>query len=297
MSKRERWGPKHVDDRDWKQYNEHLIKRGEFYINPVFLETWQSEVDKLNNGKVGQPYQYPESLIEFLAILYSRSFDYRSLQGILRGLSRKLGPFPVICFSQIRRRILLLPISFKRRTEDLIVAVDGSGMKVGNRGEWIRHKWKVKRGWVKVVILGDSRGNVVDVRVGNEDLDERAAGRGLIRANKKCIKKVLMDGYHDCKDTFELCEEESIETGIKIRSNASNKGFGRRPREVRMYQGLGYEDWSKAKGYGFRWVGSEGIFSAVKRMLGEGVRSHRKRNMYHEAKLKFWSYQRLKSVV
>lgn len=286
-----------MDDRDWKQYNEHLIKRGEFHINTVFIETWQLEVKVLNRRKVGQPYLYPESLIQFLAILYSRNFDYRSLQGIVRGLSRRLGPFPVICFSQIRRRIISLPISFMRKTEDLIVAVDGSGMKVGNRGEWIRHKWKVKRGWIKVVVLGDKKGNVVDVRVGNENLDERASGRGLIRANKKCIRKVLMDGYHDCKDTFELCEAEGIETGIKIRSNASNKGFGRRPKEVRMYQGLGYEGWSKAKGYGFRWVASEGIFSAVKRMFGEGVRSHCIRNMYHEAKLKFWSYQQLKAVV
>ncbi|RLG39329.1 MAG: hypothetical protein DRN91_00150 [Candidatus Alkanophagales archaeon] len=35
------------------------------------------------------------------------------------------------------------------------MAVDSSGVKVANRGEWIRHKWKVRRGWIKVHIEVD----------------------------------------------------------------------------------------------------------------------------------------------
>ncbi len=37
MTKKIRWGPVYEDNRNWKEYNEHLIKRGEFYINPAFL--------------------------------------------------------------------------------------------------------------------------------------------------------------------------------------------------------------------------------------------------------------------
>ena len=42
MVQRERWGKKNFEDkkRDWKTYNEHLIKRGEYYINPRFLDNW-----------------------------------------------------------------------------------------------------------------------------------------------------------------------------------------------------------------------------------------------------------------
>ena len=296
MLAKKRWGKKYQDKRDWKKYNEHLIKRGEFLINPYFLETWNKELIEMNQNKIGQPYQYPQSMIVFLAILKSKGLDYRSLQGIIRALSNRIGPFPVICFSQIRRRILALPISFKNKAKNLIVGADGSGMKVSNRGEWMRQKWKVRRGWIKVVILGDRYGNIIDIRIGNEDLNERAAARGMIRKNKKNIEKALMDGYHDCEDTFNLCNQLDIETGIKIRENASNKGIGRRPREVRFYQKLGYKDWAKEKEYGLRWPATEGIFSAVKRIFGECVQSHRKRNMYHEAKLKFWSYQKLKEV-
>jgi len=296
MKKNQRWGKKYLDTRDWKSYNEHLIRRGEYYINPTFLDNWIQELSFMNEGKVGQPYSCPKSVIEFLAILKSKSFDYRSLEGILRGFSKILGGIPVITFSQIRRRILALSPSFTTEDSDLIVGVDGTGIKVSNRGEWIRHKWKVKRGWIKVVLLGEVHGNIVDVRIGNENLDERAAGRGMIRNNSGKIQKVLGDGLHDCEDTFNLCEKLHIQTGIKIRKNATGKGLGRRAKEVRLYQEIGYYNWANQEEYGTRWPATEGIFSAVKRIFGESVMSHKTRNMYHEARLKFWAYQQLRSM-
>lgn len=296
MAQKKRWGKKCEDDRNWKEYNEHLIKRGEFYINPRFLEGWLDETKEMNFRKVGQPYIYPDSMIEFLGMLRSKGFDYRALQGMVRALSKKLGPFPVISFSQIRRRITKLCLSFKATSDNLIVGCDSSGIKVSNRGEWMREKWAVRRGWIKVVIMGDAKGNIVDIRIGNEDLDERAASRGMNRDNRQNIDKVTMDGYHDCKDTFELCDKLGIEPAIKIRENASDKGLNPRAEEVRLYQSLGYKKWSGQKGYGMRWPATEGIFSAVKRICGENVLSHKPRHMYHEAKLKFWSYQKLRDL-
>jgi hypothetical protein len=296
MTKRKRWGNKYKDRRNWKKENAKLIKRGEFYINPAFLDTWIDEIKEMNTGKVGQPYLYPDSQIEFLGILYSRGFDYRSLQGITQALSKKLGNFPIISFSQIRKRIRKLPANFSAKKNSLITGIDGSGIKVGRRGEWIRHKWKIKKGWIKVVILGDTGGNVVDIRIGNEILDERSAGRGMLRKNKKNIKKVIMDGWHDCEDTFDLCTELDIEPVIKVRKNASESGMGTRPDEIRLYKGIGFKKWSKSKGYGMRWPSTEGIFSGTKGMFGESVRSHKKRNMYREVRLKFWAYQKIKNL-
>jgi len=294
--KKKRWGKKFEDNRDWKQYNEKLVKRGEYYVNPRFLDSWLDEIKELNHRKVGQPFLYPHSMIEFLAILRSKGFDFRALQGAMQAFAKRLGPFPVISFSQIRRRIKQLPLSFHAKSKSLVVASDGSGLKVSNRGEWMRQKWQVRRGWIKVVIMGDTKGNIVDIRIGNEDLDERAASRGMLRKNQTNIDKVLLDGYHDCKDTFDLCNKLKIEPGIKIRGNASNNGLGPRPREVRQYQKFGYKEWAKQKEYGMRWPASEGIFSAVKRIFDENVRSHKTRNMYHEARLKFWAYQQLKDI-
>lgn len=290
---------KHIADkeRDWRSYNEKLIKRGEFYINPKFLDTWNDEIKEMNHGKEGNPYLYPDSMIEFLAILNVKSFDYRALEGIMRALSHKFNNFPIISYTQICRRVNQMDIDFSTEESDLVVGVDGSGIKVSNRGDWMRHKWKVKKGWIKVVVLGDKEGNIVDVRLGNEGLNEKKSARGMIRKNRKKIKKLLADGLHDCKDTFNLCEELGIEPVIKIRKNASKKARGSplRKNKVIEYKKLGHKKWVKEKGYGERWLCTEGIFSAVKRMFGEFVRATKKRNMYHQAKLKFWAYNQVKN--
>lgn len=294
MVRKKRWGKKYIDKRDWKSYNAKLVKRGEFYISPAFMDNWLGEIKEMNAGKVGQPYLYPQSLIEFLGVLHAKSFDFRSLEGIVRALSKRFYNFPVISFSQIRRRIVKLPLEFKAKSNNLIVGIDGSGEKVSNRGEWMRQQWHIYRGWIKVVILGDTAGNIVDIRIGDEGLDERTAGRGMIRENKKNLKKVLADGLHDCEDTFKLLDKLNIESGIKIRDNASDEGLGPRPREVRLYKDIGYKGWAKLKEYGKRWPATEGIISAKKRIMGECVSAHKKKYMYHEARLKYWSYQRVK---
>lgn len=290
---------KYIDNRNWPEYNEELVKRGEFYIRPIFLERWNRELKEMNDRKVGQPYLYPNSMIESLAVLHCKRIDYRALEGMIRVLSEVYYNFPVIDYSQICRRVNSLEVSFETHEENLIIAIDGSGEKVGNRGDWIRHKWKIQRGWIKVVIMGSKnkkeKKSIIDIRVGNENLDERKAARGMIRYNQSKIDKAIMDGLHDCRDTFNLCENYNIPTAIKIRKNANTKSLGssRRKEEVLIYKSMPHEEWVREKDYGERWPLSEGIFSADKRIFGEEVSAKKKRNMYHEVKLKFWAYNQL----
>lgn len=290
---------KYIDKRDWKKYNEKLVLRGEFYIKPRFLAVWNNEIKQMNAGKAGNPYIYPESMIESLAVLHCKRFDYRALEGIMRVLSESNYNFPVINYSQICRRVNNIEVNFETDEENLIVAIDGSGEKVGNRGDWIRHKWRVKRGWIKVVIMGskNKRGkkSIIDIRIGNEDLDERKVARGMIENNHSKIDKVIMDGLHDCRKTFNICEKYKIPTAIKIRKNANTKTLNspKRKEEVIIYKSMPHDEWVREKEYGQRWPLSEGIFSADKRIFGEEVSAKKKRNMYHEVKLKFWAYNQL----
>lgn len=294
---------RYEDNRNWKEYNEELVKRGEFYINPIFLETWIEEIEQMNAGKVGQPYLYPNSMIEFLAVLHAKNFDYRALEGITRAISKITYNFPVIDYSQICRRVNKLEVEFELNEENLIVAVDGSGEKSSKRGGWMREKWKVHKGWIKVVIMGtkNKRGKkvVVDIRVGIETLNEKKAARGMIRENHKKIIKAIGDGCHDCRETFNLCEEHDIETSIKIMKSSSvrSKGSPRRRKEVILYKKLGHEKWVKEKEYGLRWPLSEGIFSAVTRIFGDSVSATKKRHMYHETKIKYWAYNKLLNLI
>lgn len=284
--------------RNWKEINEKYIKRGEFLVNPKFLNTWSKELKQMNAGKIGEPYFYPKSMVEFTSYFHCKGYDYRGCEGILRGLSKNYKhSFPVISYSQICRRINALEVDFKCVEDKIVVAFDGSGEKVSRRGEWIRHKWKIRRGWIKVVIMGSEDG-VVDLRIGPETLDERKAARGMIRNNHKIIDKAIMDGLHDCRDTFNLCEKYGIPTAIKIRKGASTKARGsqRRKEEVIIYQSMPHEEWVREKGYGYRWPYSEGHFSGCKGIFGETVIATKKRNMYKEIRLKFWCYNNLLEI-
>jgi hypothetical protein len=292
-----------IDNRNWKDYNEELVLRGLFYINPQFIYSWNDEIKQMNAGKVGEPYLYPESMVRYLAVLHCKGNDFRALEGMMRGLSELFYyKFPVITYSQICRRYNKLDVSFEVMEEDidkyLDAGVDGSGEKSTKRGGWMREKWKVRKGWIKVVIMGvkGKKGKyVIDIRVGNENIDERAIGREMVKKNQEHIGVLYEDGLHDTKKNFELCKKYGIAPAIKIRENASltsRKGSARKD-EIIIYKSMPYEEWSREKNYGQRWPLTEGIFSGCKRIMGEYVSATKTRNMYHEVKVKFWAYNQL----
>ena len=56
-----------------------------------------------------------------------------------------------------------------------------------------------------------------------------------------------------------------------------------------------FTDWAKEKGYGMRWPGTEGIFSAVKRKYGENCVSKSVKSLEAEGFQRFWVYNEMKS--
>ncbi len=51
------------EERNWKEYNEQLVRRGEFYISLDFIDNWEYEVKSMNKKKRGRPYQFPHSMM------------------------------------------------------------------------------------------------------------------------------------------------------------------------------------------------------------------------------------------
>lgn len=296
---RKRWGKKFIDNRNWRDIDKKYINRGEYLINPRFLGTWNEEIGQLNKRKIGEPYLYPNSLIEFAGYFHARGFNYRACEGILKSFSGNYKhEFPVISYSQFYRRLNNLEFKFEIMEENLICGIDGTGEKATNGGEWRKEKHGGIKDWIKVVILGKRDGTIADIRIGNSKLDERKSSRGLVRQHHKHISKLEGDGLHDYKTIFDMCENYGIKTAIKIRKNAQAKALGspRRKWEVTEYKKLGYKKWAKEKEYGFRWVSTEGIFSAKKRIFGETVRAKKKRSAYKEVRRKYWFYNKLQEI-
>lgn len=298
-----RWGH-YEDKRDWKTYNEKLVKRGELYVSLGFLESWAEDLESMNAGKVGALYRYPRPFMTFLGFIHvTLGVDYRGLEGFVRGLSRLL-PLPVPDYSTICRRVNTLKQDITETLldhfgEDVVVSLDSSGVKVSNRGDWIRRKWKVRRGWVKVHLVVDESGKqCVAIGVTDESVGDQKMFAPLVRAADVNIRgvggrvvQVNADGIYDTRMNFDTLDGMSVTPGIKIRENASTRSRGcpLRRRHVREYKELGYREWRDKYRYGYRWR-VEGNFSAVKRLMGEHVSSTERNNMYHEVMMKFLFY-------
>ena len=303
VPKVKRWG-RYEDKRDWREYNERLVKRGEMYLSLDFLKSWAEDLEKMNAGKVGAPYEYPEPFMTFLGFIHIMlGIDYRGLEGFARGLTR-FAPVAVADYSTICRRVNALKLEITetlldREGEDVVISLDSSGIKVSNRGEWMRKKWKVHRGWIKVHLAVDKDGKqCVAIEVTDESVGDQNEFKPLVKKARRNIHakggrvvQANADGIYDTRDNFNTLDEMGVTPGIRIRENASTraKGCPLRKKHVCEYRQLGYKKWRKKYGYGFRWR-AEGNLSAVKRLAGEYVTAAKKTNMYKEVAMKFLFY-------
>lgn len=276
--------------RDWRKYNERLVKRGEFYLSPDFLESWDDELERMNEGKVGAPYRFPESFVQFAALWHEFfHLPYRQLEGGLRKLGKILPELKASDYSTLWYRFKDLEIKIPKSAVEVVAAVDSTGIKVTNRGEWMRktHRGE-RRGWIKVHIAVDVKNKeLLSIEVTDEKTGDSEVFEPLVKNLN--LKDCLGDGAYDDEEVFELLEEKGIgPPGIKIRKNA-RRGLSPRGQATKEFRKLGYEEWKKKHEYGKRWA-AEGFFSAIKRCFGETVRAASPEGMVREVKRKFGLY-------
>ena len=298
---RKRWGKKHVDRRNWREYNEQLVKRGEYLLALDFVENWDKELASMNAGKVGAPYRFPKTLIELQALWHAKRVPVRMIEGMTRDLV-KLGQLPEYNdYSTANRRINRLDMRLAPpQGENIIVFSDGTGLQAINGGEYLREKYgKKNRRWVQIVLLGDAERHepvsyeVRLVAASEPESTERQLadllkqGAGIIAAGG--------DGGMDDKNLWNFCENQDLVPIIKPDKTArDDTDCAVRNREVKMRNKLGYKRWARRRGYGHRWPATEGIFSASKRIFGEQLLATSEKGLLQEAASKIWAYQRIK---
>ncbi|MER5175223.1 MAG: IS5/IS1182 family transposase, partial [Candidatus Nitrosocosmicus sp.] len=45
----------------WPSYNRSLVQRGKILFSYDFLDTWDSELKRINKNKKGKPFTFPDS--------------------------------------------------------------------------------------------------------------------------------------------------------------------------------------------------------------------------------------------
>jgi len=280
--------------RDWKAYNEELVRRGELLFDPAFLSGWREELQRSNERKEGARFRYPSCLMSMLAAIHVYLLPYRQLEGFVRVFAEHVDAMKGVVpdYSTIWWRVARVRVDIDPsvdRTKDVAIAVDATGIKVSNRGEWIRQKWAVKRGFVKFHVAVDVRtGKMLSVEVTKEDVVD---GRMLVplveQASARArVTKVLGDGAYDSRSSFRYLDDRDIEPVIRVRKTSSLKAKGCMPRKLVVQEQLeDYDRWKRRHGYGERWR-VESAISSFKRAFGEHVTSVRWKYMVNELLLK-----------
>ncbi|HID42401.1 MAG TPA: hypothetical protein EYP30_01270 [Archaeoglobaceae archaeon] len=202
--------------------------------------------------------------------------------------------------TSINRRVNKLYIGFKLAEDrDVDVSVDGTGTKMGNGSEHIERKKKNKRKkYIKVTISADPRKRKLldcDVSIeGEGDSEPESALKHLekLKKNGKKVRKFWGDPALDERNLINHLSENGADIAIKPRrlDTSDAEESLERKKLVEHYKKKGYKKWAREKEYGLRWVGTEGVFSAVKRKFGECVKSKKLINKLKEVKRKFWAY-------
>ena len=112
--------------RDWRGYNEALVKMGSIIIDLDFIADWSRELKAMNDGKEGGRYLYPKSPIKLLAVVHAYVLPYRQLEGFMRGLSQYVEDLKAPSYTTIWWRIAKMKVDLASSVDldkDVTIAV------------------------------------------------------------------------------------------------------------------------------------------------------------------------------
>jgi hypothetical protein len=263
----------------------------------------------MNKDKVGEPFHYPNTFLLLLG--YAKAYfhlPYRQTEGITQAHAK--GKVPSIPdYTTISRRINKLDIKIKdnksKEFEDdyLIIAIDSTGIKVTNRGQWIRDKWGIRKGYLKIHVAVDVKTKkILSIKITDEHAHDSKALPGLVENtidsdSVTAIGKIFGDCAYEGNDVFRYLSDNGIMPCIKVRKNAKvrwKKGNILRNLSV-ISQKNDLQGWKDSVSYGQRWI-AETVFSCIKRTFGEYVYSVKLKNMMQEMMLKASLYNKLITV-
>ncbi len=151
-------------------------------------------------------------------------------------------------YSNISRRINRLDIKISddvtksslQHDDYFVIAIDSTGIKVTNRGEWIRHRWNVKRGYLKIHLAVDiKKKRVLSLKVTSEQVHDGKVLPELIDdiiiKQNKVIETAIMDGSYDSNNNFQFLSFRGIKPARKSDERILNVEKPITISETRMY--------------------------------------------------------------
>jgi hypothetical protein len=313
------------EHRNWNLYNHQLVNRGriiDLYLSSAVLSNTKDR-KIANHNKRGRPFEYSNIVIfSSYAIKCVFKLAYRQTEGLIEDITSVMKSHLCPNFRTIWYRIKTLKasgvkllIKAQNVGNKLEVAIDSTGLKDVNDGEYRTKMYMKKKNWTKFHIVVDRcTGKILNAKITNDKIGDSPMFGKMINPIRNKISVVYGDGAYDSVKIWDWCENNSVEGRIPVRINSSPKGNGARQNAIRKQFGIPptharlglfdsrsrrnyyYHIWRKRAGYGNRWI-VEATFASFKRMFGEAQFSKDWRMKEKESLIKTFIYNQLRPKV
>ena len=279
-----------------------------------WMERMADDLAVVNDGKIGHPFVYPDSVIIWgMTLRAALNTSYRMARGIvnvflkdsgIRGIS--LSQFYSRCMdlsmpessgSVLDGRILAYGRCDVAPSEGSIdVAVDSTGLSLNKYGGWLTHRWDKRpvSGWVKLHVAVNVDTNqilayaITDESCGDPTCLDLLMEQVLSSGHR--VRKLLADAAYDSKAAWRRYSDMGMDVAINIKSSQlgkfetkegrySGRSYGcmERGSQIKRIKKVGRDQWKLEVGYGRRWK-VECTFSDLKRLFGDILRARARWN-------------------
>jgi len=275
--------------RNWKKVNKKYREEGFLYFSFDFLRTWKREISILNTKKRGGQYRYPDSLIRFCSTLkIVFGVGYRQMDGLLQSIKQFIPIEQTPDYTTIYRRFNRLGLDLISSLADVkdgqTIALDSTGIKLYQSGEWIREKHKKRKPFLKLHVAVNVKTKQATASVMTEDnVSDGEMTQKLIEKSQEYapIKEVLGDGAYDRYKIWYYVTNKNVKPVIRLRKDAIPNGLNPRACAVRERDRIGVEEWKQIHNYGKRWL-VEIWYSSFKRRFGEHCSARKEQTIRQE---------------
>jgi len=275
---------------NWREYEQGLVQRGDVtvWLSPEAVGAWKAKP----SGRRGAQPKFSDLAIETaLTIRLVFHLPLRQAEGFLRSLFRLMGvDLDAPDHTTLSRRGADLKVSLASRMGkgpiDLII--DSTGLSVVGEGEWAaaKHGGNGRRGWKKLHLGVDARGEIVAQILAGSNVDDGSTGVAIIEDVPCSVRTLIADAAYDTTPIYDAAETQGAEVVVPPTSNASTSTRRRRSkarnRTVRRVKELGRRRWKKESGY-HRQGRVENTFFRNKAVIGDRLRARTLSAMETEA--------------
>ncbi len=308
--------PSTVDEnkRNWIKYEADLYSRkkkiAEFFLREPTKEELLAELEKMNKGKQGHPFEMPQTIMIYFHFLKQTTrrddrllaIQLTALQNRILGTEREDFDHSAIVK---RRETLCINVPFDITPKNLNgkrLYFDGMCLRIGRGGYYRSKRYGTKVKYLRIGLFSDDNCETIDFVIG----DEHDAEINMIREKKDEIlesgaESFIVDGADSAQDVI----VDLVKGGIKPIIRASKSVVEahssvpppdqcirkKKPEELiwdkYVKEQEDYQKWRVETDYSSRWVFSEGKISSFKRMFGEEILCKKQKTMHDEICAKF----------